>query len=251
LRAIEKDHQFDDEMNDFIQKCVSFLDQLDSPDSAGTPVMKRTNSTDIDGFNADIVITESAKMPLESSSTISAITTGEREKPDHSFWLMNNMFDIFNSKRELEGFDGDLDNPIDVEGIEIQCTPRHQTRSDKNYARAFALLRTLTRTVTNAKAASADEPSFKIVLAVIHELLLFVKTVVKVSQKNMNHESLSVWRSAWAETVSVFGPVQKRLKRIGEGIAGTNFSCHEIVAWSDIAKVVLVCAYAKSRFAHE
>jgi hypothetical protein len=160
------------------------------------------------------------------------------------------MFDIFNSKREFEGFDGDLDNPIDVEGIEIQCTPRHETRSDKNYARAFALLRTLTRTVTNAKAASADEPSFKIVLAVIHELLLFVKTVVKVSQKNMNHESLSVWRSAWAETVSVFGPVQKRLKRIGEGIAGTNFSCHEIVAWSDIAKVVLVCANAKSRFAH-
>jgi hypothetical protein len=220
LRAIEEDHEFDDGMNEFIQNCVNFLNQLDSPDNEGMLFSPRSNGYDIDNFDASIYIhaTDSSKSQF-SKSTSSAIAAGDGEKPDSGFWLMNNMFEIFQSNRDVHDTVGDRDNPIDVEGIEIQCTPRH--RSEKNYARAFAILRTLTKTVTIAKAASADEPSFKIGLSICHDFLLFVKTVIKVQQKNMNHESLKIWRSAWDEIVSVFGPVQRRLRKIGEGIAGT------------------------------
>ena len=219
LRAIEEDHEFDDGMNEFIQNCVNFLNQLDSPDYEGTPFSPSGNGYDIDNFDASIYIhaTDCSTSQCSSKNASSAIAAGDGEKPDSGFWLMNNMFEIFQSNRDAHDAEGDRDNPINLEGIEIQCTPRR--RSDKNYARAFAMLRTLTKTVTLAKAACADEPSFKMGLSVCHEFLLFVKTVIKVQQKNMNHESLMIWRSAWDEIVAVFGPVHRRLRKIGEGIA--------------------------------
>ena len=216
LRAIEKDDEFDDGMNEFIQNCVNFLNQLDASDNGATTLSPTSNN-----FDAGIIIHAS-----ESSKSLSASShiVTEAEKSDSGFWLMNKMFNIFPNKENSnkDGRDVDEETPA-VEAIEIECTPRHLRRSEKNYNRAFAVLQTLTRTVTIAKAASADEPNFKIALSVCHEFLLFVKTVIKVQQKNMNHESLEVWRSAWREIVSVFGPVQQRLKRIGEGIAGTLY----------------------------
>ena len=221
LRAIEEDHEFDDGMNEFIQRCIHFLNQLDAPGTGGTPLSKDNNGVDIDGFDASIVIHDDMDSNSQHSrSADSFISPKGGDKPDSGFWLMDNMFDIFNSKRDVDRGEGD--NPA-AEGIEIQCTPRHHRRSEKNYARAFAVLRTLTRTVTNAKAASADEPSFKIALTICHELLLFIKTVIIVQRKNMNHDSLETWRLSWSEIVSVFGPVQRRMRRIGEGIAGMLF----------------------------
>lgn len=221
LKAIEEDHEFDDGMNEFVQKCINFLNQLDAPGNGETPISQSNSGTDIDGFDASIVIhTTDSSNSQQSTNDSSSISPEEGEKQDTGFWLMNNMFDIFNPNRDVD--DVVVDNEA-AEGIEVQCTPRNRKKSEKNYARAFAMLRTLTRTVTNAKAASADEPSFKIAMAVCHELLLFIKTVIKVQQKNMNHESLQIWRKAWSEIVSVFGPVQRRLSRIGEGIAGMSF----------------------------
>mmetsp|Transcript_6663 Transcript_6663/g.16239 ORF Transcript_6663/g.16239 Transcript_6663/m.16239 type:complete len:905 (+) Transcript_6663:2-2716(+) len=194
-------------------KCVSFLDQLDAPGK--TPMSQNNNGVDIDAFDASIVIHADDNTSTQDSRSVdSSITPKERQ--DSGFWLMANMFDIFNPNKDNDTIEGT--NPAG-EGVEILCTPRNRRRSEKNYARAFAMLKTLTRTVTNAKAASADEPSFKIALAVCHEFLLFVKTVIMVQQKNMNHESLEIWRAAWGEIVSVFGPLQNRLGRIGEGIA--------------------------------
>ncbi len=221
LKAIDEDHEFDDGMNEFIQKCVNFLNQLDAPGK--TPVAQDDTGIDIDGFDASIVINPADNANSQHTSrTADSMMTPKGEEPDNSgFWLMA-MFDIFNPNKDPDTSEDP--NPA-AEGIEIMCTPRNRRRSEKNYARAFAMLKTLTRTVTIAKAASADEPSFKIALAVCHEFLLFVKTVIMVQQKNMNHESLEIWRSAWREIVSVFGPVQKRLRRIGEGIAGMYFFC--------------------------
>ena len=206
LKAIDENQDFDDGMNKFVQKCVSFLDQLDAP----TPIAKNQN----DSFDGSIVIHSIDRTMSQDIDSVA--TPKEEEKPDSGFWLMNNMFDIFSATKDDSTVDEE--EPV-AEGTEIQFTPRYQRRSEKAYARAYAIIRTLTRTVTNAKAASADEPSFKIILNVCHEILLFVKTVIMVQEKNMNYESLEIWRGAWREVVSVFGPLQKRVQKIVEGIA--------------------------------
>ena len=73
----------------------------------------------------------------------------------------------------------------------------------------------------NLKASSKIvQAGFKIILNVCHEILVFLNTVIMVQQKNMNHESLAIWRGAWHEVVSVFGPLQKRVQKVIEGIAG-------------------------------
>eukprot|EP00536_Pseudo-nitzschia_multiseries_P014949 jgi/Psemu1/291736/fgenesh1_pg.795_\ len=223
LRAIEEDDEFDDGMNEFIQSCVNFLNKLDAPDDGSNGSERYGDGRD-NPFDSSFIIHTSNSKGSNSNSSSSSTTApgagGGNDKHDSGFWLMNNMFDIFHSGRRTSSYNNvDIDENVPQEGIEIQCTPRRQRRSEKTYSRAFAVLRTLTRTVTIAKAASADEPDFKIALSLCHEFLLFARTVLKVQKKNMDHDSLEVWRSAWGEIVSVFGPVQQRLRRIGEGIA--------------------------------
>jgi len=134
--------------------------------------------------------------------------------------VMDNIFGIFGNEKETG--DKAKNNDQESECIEIECAPRRLQTFDKTYQRAFAVLRTLMRTVKIAQAAAVDEPDFKMGLSVCYEFLLFVKTVIKVQRKNMNPDSIEVWRRAWSEIVSVFGPVKERLIRIGEGIAGKH-----------------------------
>jgi len=211
LKAIEEDNEFDDGMNEFVQRCVSFLDQLDAPSNGETPVAQKN-----DNYDDSVVIHDADS----GSSHLIKNDSSRSSKADTGFWLTNTMFDIFQAKPNSDDADIDRENEA-AEGIEIQATPRH--RSDNSYARAFAIVRTLTRTVNLAKTACDDEPNFKIALSLCHEFLLFIKTVIQVQKKNMNPESLKTWRSSWAEIVSVFGPVHQRLKKIGAGIAGKYF----------------------------
>ena len=250
LRAIEEDDEFDDGMNEFIQSCVNFLNQLDVPsgkevgNTAASPA-DDTNNPNKHGLNLDaagsfvIHDTDSIKSQSRSQHSNKLSSTGttfiteqsfDKAPADSGFGIMDSMFDIFYKCENNNGSTGGVSSEYvpQLEGIEIQFTPRRRRRIDKNYARAFAILRTLTRTVAIAQAASADEPEFKMGLSICHEILLFVKTVIKVQQKNTNHDSVDIWRAAWSEIVSVFGPSLDRLKKIGEGIAGTG----ALIFWS-------------------
>jgi hypothetical protein len=75
------------------------------------------------------------------------------------------------------------------------------------------------RTVSIARAGCVDEPEFKLALSLCYEFLIFVKTIIKVQQKNMSPQSLKIWRRAWEEIISTFGPVKERIEKIGQGIA--------------------------------
>ena len=106
--------------------------------------------------------------------------------------------------------------------VEVERLPDgvyNKRQSSRSYDRAFAIIKTLMRTVAIARSQCKDEPNFKLILTICSELLLFIKTVVKVQQKNVSPHSLQVWRRAWEEIVSTFGPVKDRLERIGQGIA--------------------------------
>lgn len=213
LRAIDEDDEFDDGMNAFIQSCINFLNKLDEPDApAASP--KRS-------LDASVVIcaTESSSHASHKSFSSSKVVN-ERSAKD--FWLMDNLFGFFrgddktsNDAKKNEAYNGS-------ECIEVECTSAPRLSFDKTYQKGFAVIRTLMRTISIAQAASADDPDFKLGLSICYEFLLFVKTVVKVQRKNMNPESLTIWRRAWHEIVSVFGPVKERLTKIGEGIAGTS-----------------------------
>jgi hypothetical protein len=59
---------------------------------------------------------------------------------------------------------------------------------------------------------------FRLSLAVQYEILLFVRTIIRVQQKNSSAHSLEVWKRAWEEIVTTFGPIKDRLEKIGSGI---------------------------------
>lgn len=210
LRAIDEDDEFDEGMNAFIQSCVHFLNKLDGPER-----MESLRKLD-----ANVLISTTETSSVTSSKTpLPQMESPSDTLPTSGLWWMDNMFGI------LRGGENHLHSSEDnsSEGIEVECAPKRNPGSDKTYKRAFAIIRTLMRTIAIAQAASVDEPDFKMGLSVCYECLLFVKTIVKVQRKNMNPESLLVWRRAWEEIVSVFGPVKDRLTKIGEGIAGKFF----------------------------
>ncbi|KAI2501154.1 hypothetical protein MHU86_13300 [Fragilaria crotonensis] len=75
------------------------------------------------------------------------------------------------------------------------------------------------RTVTIASADCKNMPELKLGLAIAYEILLFVRTVIKIQQTNVSAASLAVWERAIDEIITTFGPVKVRLERIGCGIA--------------------------------
>lgn len=75
------------------------------------------------------------------------------------------------------------------------------------------------RTTVLARAASPTQPNLRLALSACYELLLFVRTVVRVQQKNVSPHSMEVWKLAADELASVFCPIKDRLEKIGKGIA--------------------------------
>ena len=71
----------------------------------------------------------------------------------------------------------------------------------------------------------------QISLAIIHEVLLFVRTVIKVQQKNMSQASVEEWKKTFDEFSAIFEPMNKRLQKVANGIL------QRLEAHGNIAKV--------------
>lgn len=198
LRATEEDDDFDEGMNAFISSLIKFFDRLDSSDGA-------FDFSGKDAPNIVITATDITCTPKHNQS----------EASEPSMWFMADVFGIF-GKQSVDNVE-----PENTESIEVECGPelRHSDRIQRHYDRAFAVIRTLMRTVSIARTRCKDEPEFKLALSISYDFLVFFKTVVKVQQKNMSPKSLLIWRRAWDEVVSTFGPVKESLQKIGEGIA--------------------------------
>ena len=203
LKAVEEDKDFDDGVNDFMKSIIGFLDRLDQDgsvvrdegvDQKGTAQKEakpRVPFCTVDDNEIEVQLAESMK--------------DDDKNQEPGFWIMNDLFGgVFQSETSSRQ-SGDENA---VESIQ----PSY-------YERAFALLRTLMKTVSIARAASVDHPHFRLALAIIYDFLLFVRTIVKIQQRNTSAQSLKVWRAAWDEIVSTFGPIKERLENIGLGIA--------------------------------
>merc|ERR1712238_350764 len=126
----------------------NFLNQLDAPDNSETSAgeaaaaMDDTNPIDDDtitlGASFAIYETDGSKSQSQSNNNSA---TGE--KSDSGFSLIKNIFGFHSDKESSATPKEKHLAKGNVQGIEVQCSPRRRRRSsDKNYARAFAVLRT-------------------------------------------------------------------------------------------------------------
>ena len=192
MEAIDEDSNFDDGLNNFITSIVGFLERLDNPD-----------------------IVHEEKIPDDSiiiTATDSTVSSGvPGEKQDTGFWFMNDIFGFFGTEEDAKHEDPD-------ESIEVERLFQ-EYKEPTSYDTAFSVIRTLLRTVTIAKTSANDDPSFKLGMNIVREVLLFIKMVVKVQQKNISPHSLEIWARAWEEIASTFGPLKERVEKIAKGIA--------------------------------
>lgn len=187
LKVVEEDDDFDEGVDEIITSAVKFLDKLDS-----------TNDED-----NDIV-------PIITRSSTFA---SDVDDSDEANWLVYDVFGLFGEEAtEIVS--------TSAESIEIELVPDSEGAGiRKTYARAFAVIQTLMKTVKVTQATCANEPDFKLALSILYEFLLFVKTVLKVQQKNTNPHSIKVWKRAMEEIASTFGPGMDRVEKVVRGIA--------------------------------
>lgn len=203
LKAIEEDKDFDDGMNAFITSIINFLDRLDRIDDENNP-------EDVAAVrNVSMECADGIEVQLETDPTLNC---DKNQEP--GFWIMNDLFGgVFKANDEMREHHG-------VESSKsIEETHMISEENKSYFDRAFAVLRILMKTVSIARASSVKHPHFRLALAVFYDFLLFLRTIVKIQQRNTSIHSLKVWKRAWEEITSTFGPIKDRLESLGRGIA--------------------------------
>ena len=156
-------------------------------------------------------------------------TTTKAEKneavaQEPGFWFTNDILGgVFGSsdppapKAPVE--DPSVDLSHSATSLNLSYTDVDAQARSLHLERFEAFLNTLLKTVSYARVACVDKAHFRLGLAVAYDVLLFFRTIVKVQQKNMSVNSIRVWKRAFEEISSTFGPIKDRLQRIGQGIA--------------------------------
>jgi hypothetical protein len=195
LKAVEEDEEFDNGVNEFFANIISFLDQLENNDTGkGKP-----------GEESQLIDT-SEKTIEDDDDDASSSGSSPKEKPNPFAWFVDDLF-------------GGVFGPKEEEVKEEEEAIAKSQWNKLQYDKAYAVIRSLMRTVTMARADCKQQPNLKLTLSVVYEFLLFVRTVIKIQQKNVSAASVAVWERAIEEIVTTFGPVKARLQKIGEGIA--------------------------------
>ena len=197
LLALEEDRDFDEGVNLFFTRVIEFLDRLDKPESSNqksTQVLKET-----------ILVAEPADIALVASvgsdkSTLSTSAPG--------IWLLNSLFISKKKKQKDEPLYGEKST---AEVLKVDLS--------KAYKKANSIIRALMKTTSIARASSKDQPNLRLGLAIFYEFLLFLRTVVKVHQKNVSPISLATWKRIMKEISTTFGPIKERLEKVIKGIA--------------------------------
>jgi len=209
LKVIEEDKAFDEGVNEFMTSIIEFLERLDGGET------EETKQREPDEFVAGDFEVECIAGGIDP-----VYTDGPEEPQEPGFWIVNDFFGgIFRPGRSED--DSPTKQQCDpVTGSATNDAGRKVGRKKPTYYdRVFAVLKTLMKTVSIAKAESVEYPQFRMALALSYDFLLFVRTIVKVQQKNVSAQSLEVWKRALEEIALTFGPLKERLQKIGQGIA--------------------------------
>jgi hypothetical protein len=236
LKAVEEDKDFDEGVHDFVQSMIDFLDRLDKNDeqshvdsqnSSGQLVRSKLPQQ----LAVQDMTDDEIEIEVHANGTDKSLGQHSQTTQEPGFWFMNDLFGgIFkanntdnNTAKGIESdvvrnYSSDSNNTKELEREDDNDIPI--IKKKKSYFnRAFAVLRAIMKTVSIARASSVDHPHFRMALAISYDFLLFVRTILKVQQRNTSIESLKIWKRAWGEILATFGPIQERLESIGRGIA--------------------------------
>ena len=203
LKSMETDADFNAEVNDFMSAVIQFLDKFDEGEDAAADI----RAPEVPGLTESVSTTSGA-----STKTLSITPSPTNNEP--GLWLLDDIFGGFlgTSPRHDTSFDQSRDME-EAENIDLEY------RRTRNFKRGYAVVNLLLRTISTARAASADHPHFRMALAIFFDFLLFIRTVVKVQETNTSVQQIKLWRRSFDEIVAVFGPIKDRIEKIGLGIA--------------------------------
>ncbi len=236
LKAVEEDKDFDEGVHDFVQSMIEFLDRLDKiDDQSNVDATAGCNESEQNKVSQHLAVQDatSDEIEIEFNSTGTDSSLGEHSNTtqEPGFWFMNDLFGgIFKASNNDSNVGTDAVSVVAVNYSDDNShIEEHKTdfendipviKKKKSYFnRAFAVIRTIMKTVSIARASSVDHTHFRLALAISYDILLFVRTILKIQQRNTSVESLKVWKRAWGEIIATFGPIQERLESIGRGIA--------------------------------
>eukprot|EP00977_Amphora_coffeiformis_P027489 scaffold34615_cov180-Amphora_coffeaeformis.AAC.11 len=210
-KAVDEDKDFDQGVNEFMTSIIDFLDRLDGSSARNSE--DDATSVVSNEFAVECVAANSAEQ-----------TKDEAPVQEPGFWFTNDILGgVFGTTMTANEKADDTRAPEDQPSVRPPLLPSPtqidtEARS-KHFDRIHAFLRTLLKTVSYARVACVDKTHFRLGLAITYDVLLFIRTIVKVQQKNVSVQSLRVWRRAFEEIWSTIEPIKDRLQRIGKGIA--------------------------------
>jgi hypothetical protein len=197
LLALEEDRDFDEGVNKFFTNVINFLDRLDRPD-----MEKETNIPIVE--EADLLV-EPTELDLNTSMDSDKSFLAP-QRP--GVWLFDSIFIAKKDKQKEEALDG-VKSAAEILKADLS----------EGYKKANSIIRALMKTVSIARASSKDQPNLRLGLSIFYEFLLFLRTIVKVHQKNVSPISLAIWKRAIEEITTTFGPIKERLEKVIKGIA--------------------------------
>jgi hypothetical protein len=214
LKAVDEDDEFDEGVEKIMSSIIEFLERLDRPSDSKDPSGSDDDCSDsISTWMADKDDTSFA-----TYSGLGSATSDSHDNKDPSFWLLNDM--LGGILPIPHNINATTDKATPLKPME-SLSPHAQDSADNSasYKQAFAVVRVLMKTVSLAGAASIGKPQFRLAMTHCKEFLLFVRTLIKVQQKNVSPQSHQIWQSSLEEIKSTFIPIKERLEKIGRGIA--------------------------------
>ena len=185
-KAIAEDPDFDSEFDKFVSHIIDMLDGKIGDEDSSSDAQK---GNDDNGVRKDMPATE--------------INTNGAHAAE--IWNINDILGwLF-----VDTNKGDKSVSTDRE------VTRNAKAFDDAHESAQIFIRVLLRTISVAKAAVPDRPKLHIVLAMIHEVLLLVRQILKVQQIHTSKKLIEAWFRALRELSDTFGPVKERAVILG------------------------------------
>ena len=214
LKAVEEDSEFDEGVDTFMGSIIDFLERLDRPSSKTDTLDDKTKPV-VSNYHDD---TSTAASTCGDNSL-----SQEENEHDAGFWILDDFFGGVFASSKAKKVTGVSIEVLNTDTVGNYGKNREHLAVYRNLdhfcKRAFAIINTLMRTVSLARAASSGQPRFKLALTICSEFLMFVRTLIKVQQRNVSPQSLLIWKESLEEIKSTFGPMKERFQAVGKGIA--------------------------------
>ena len=212
MRAVEEDA----DVNTWLSSFITFLDSLDFNGN----LSQKKKVLNVPNSCHPQIEDDMSRDPTgmdKKYATKAARTSEETTVP--VLWFIDDLFGgVFKAGRGGDDDVSDISSvTTDSSGIShTKVTPAKH--SNDSYATAFSFLRTILRTLAIARASVPERPNLQMGLSMCHELILFIRTVIKVQQKNISQKSLQAWKRLFEDIGGTFGPLKKRLEKLAIGV---------------------------------